>query len=170
MSLPPHLTDLGITEDHLTQCKLELEAEAEQLVDAGLDVFDRPLKMTPETFAAWQDMHRAAKNQGIELQIVSGFRSIKYQCDLISGKLANGRNIDEILSVNAIPGYSEHHSGRALDLTTPNCTPLEEEFESTPAYEWLLTNAEQFQFYLSYPKDNTSGIDYEPWHWTFRSS
>ncbi len=71
----------------------------------------------------------------------------------------------EILSVSAAPGYSEHHTGRAVDLTTPGTRPLEEDFEATPAFEWLTGTAEDFGFRMSYPRNNRHGIAYEPWHW-----
>ena len=72
--------------------------------------------MTPETYKAWQEMSRAARSEGIDLKLVSAYRSIDYHCELIQSKLNDGRTIDDIFCVNAIPGHSEHHTGRALDL------------------------------------------------------
>lgn len=168
IKLPQQLSRLGITASHIEQCRLPLTEEACTLVDAGLDVFEREILMTPETFDAWQSMLRAAALDEIELQVVSAFRSVDYQCELIGKKLARGQKIDDILCVNAIPGYSEHHTGRALDLTTPDCPPLETEFEHTEAFRWLCAHAPQFGFSLSYPRDNEAGIDYEPWHWAYQ--
>ncbi|HAT28539.1 MAG TPA: hypothetical protein DCS89_16090, partial [Gammaproteobacteria bacterium] len=90
--------------------------ECTDLVDAGLDLFDRPQQMTLRTFEAWYAMKTAAKSDGLELNLVSAYRSIEYQCGLIHRKLEEGWLIDDILLINAIPGYSEHHTGRALDL------------------------------------------------------
>jgi D-alanyl-D-alanine carboxypeptidase len=73
--------------------------------------------------------------------------------------------LQEILKVNAAPGFSEHHSGRAIDIGTPGQPPAEESFEHTAAYAWLDAHAEQFGFRLSYPRGNSHGISYEPWHW-----
>ena len=117
------------------------------------------------TAAAWQRMQHAAASDGIELQVVSAWRSVDYQCGIVERKLARGQRIDQILAVSAAPGYSEHHSGRALDLTTPGFEPLEEEFENSLAFAWLCRNAAHFRFALSYPRDNPHGIAYEPWHW-----
>ena len=75
----------------------------------------------------------------------------------------------DILRVNAAPGYSEHHTGRAIDLGTIGCRALEEEFELTEAFAWLENNAAHFQFSLSYPRNNPSGVIYEPWHWCFQA-
>ncbi|HPF74253.1 MAG TPA: D-alanyl-D-alanine carboxypeptidase family protein, partial [Xanthomonadaceae bacterium] len=63
------------------------------------------------------------------------------------------------------PGFSEHHSGNALDIGTPDEPPAEESFENTAAFDWLCENAPNFGFQLSYPRNNPHGIVYEPWHW-----
>ena len=41
------------------------------------------------------------------------------------------------------------------------------EFEKLPEYQWLLINAKNFGFVLSYPKDSKDGIVFEPWHWRY---
>ncbi|HEX2861930.1 MAG TPA: D-alanyl-D-alanine carboxypeptidase family protein, partial [Lacunisphaera sp.] len=80
-------------------------------------------------------------------------------------KLARGETIDAILKVSAAPGCSEHHTGRALDLGAPNHLRLEASFSRTPEYAWLKKHARRFGFLLSYPRRNSHGINYEPWHW-----
>ena len=71
------------------------------------------------------------------LEAISGYRSHDYQLGIFERKLARGQTVDEILTVNAAPGYSEHHSGCALDIGTPDEPPAEESFEQTPAFAWL---------------------------------
>ena len=78
--------------------------------------------------------------------------------------------MQEILRVNAAPGFSEHHTGRAVDIGTQDCEVLEEVFEKTSEFKWLQENAECFGFSMSYPRDNTAGFAYEPWHWCFKST
>jgi D-alanyl-D-alanine carboxypeptidase len=163
------LNDLGITSDIERDCRMPVYEEAAELVDAGTDMFDRPQCMTPATLARWQKMVAAAAADGIELKLVSAYRSIDYQCELIRQKLDDGRTLEDILNVNAIPGHSEHHTGCALDLHSGDGEVLTEAFEQTPAFAWLSSNAARFDFYLSYPRDNPEGIDYEPWHWCCRA-
>jgi D-alanyl-D-alanine carboxypeptidase len=110
----------------------------------------------------------AANSAGVSLFLISAFRSIEYQHELIDKKLVEGQAIEDILKVNAAPGYSEHHTGRAIDVGTIGCDALVEEFEDTKAFQWLNINAQEFGFIQSYPKNNSSGIDYEPWHWCFQ--
>ena len=71
----------------------------------------------------------------------------------------------EIFNVLAHPGYSEHHTGRALDIHTPDSALLEEDFEHTDAFRWMKKNAKKYGFFMSYPRDNKYGMIYEPWHW-----
>src|SRR5260221_13503377 len=96
-------------------------------------------------------MSAAALGDGIILRIVSAFRSVDRQAEIVRAKLARGLPLDDILCVSAPPGYSEHHSGCALDLTTDGVAPLEPEFEKTAAFQWLSKNAGKFGFILSYP-------------------
>ena len=79
-----------------------------------------------------------------------------------------GQRIEDILKVNAAPGYSEHHTGRAVDIATPGSRPLTGEFETTNAFGWLESRAVEFGFSLTYRRDNPWGMAYEPWHWCFR--
>ena len=157
--------ELGISSDLLSNCRLPLQEEATGLVTAGLDVFEREQFVTPQTLACWQKMRSAAEKDGVTLLIVSAYRSVDYQCQLIRDKLSKGQSIKDIVQVSAIPGFSEHHTGRAIDITTDDCKPLEEEFDKTMAFEWLESNASNFDFVMSYPKDNPFKIIYEPWHW-----
>jgi D-alanyl-D-alanine carboxypeptidase len=159
------LNELGIPETYGTQPPLRLYAEATELLQVGPNIVGREQRLTPDAAAAWQSMQRAAAAEKVELVLVSGFRSITYQADLIRNKLKAGQLIEDILKVNVAPGYSQHHTGNAIDIATPGFKPLLEEFEESPAFAWLRDNAIQYGFSMSYPRDNAEGIDYEPWHW-----
>ena len=142
--------------------------EATDLVSIGPDIYNREQRLTPDAAQAWQAMRTAAEKDGIVLQPVSCFRSVAYQRGIIERKLAAGQAIDDILRVSAAPGFSEHHTGRTIDLTTPGSKPLEEEFEKTPAFAWLARHAGDFGFTMTFPRNNKYGVIYEPWHWTYQ--
>lgn len=163
------LAELGITPELREACRLPVQPEETDLVQAEDDMFGRQQFMTEHTYRCWSRMKAAALEDGIELKLVSAYRSIEYQCDLIRGKLESGRSIEDILKANTIPGHSEHHTGRAIDLHAGDGEPLDESFENHEAFHWLCRNANRFDFHLSYPKDNTAGISYEPWHWCCHS-
>lgn len=169
-ALIAHTYSLGVPRNYSRAHRLRLQREPARLASIGFDIHGREQWLTPSAARAFAAMRDAAQHDGIELQVVSAFRSIEYQLGILERKLARGLSIDEILRVSAAPGYSEHHSGRALDLTTPGFAPLEEEFERSPAFAWLTRDAQRFGFALSYPRGNRHGISYEPWHWFWRKT
>lgn len=156
---------LGIPPDYAERTGLPLQPEPETLVEVSPGRTERRHWLEPEAAARWARMEAAAEGDMIRLVLVSAWRSVEYQQGLIQRKLDRGQSIDDILRVNAAPGYSEHHSGRAVDLGVAGEPPLTEDFERTAAFRWLSRNAERFGFALSYPRDNAHGIVYEPWHW-----
>ena len=159
---------LGIPADYAKRHRLKPCEECVRTVAIGRDIFDREQVMEASAAQAWSEMRVAAANDGIELQLVSAYRSIDYQAGIIKRKLDAGKSIADILISSAAPGYSEHHTGRALDLTTPGYEPLEERFEESPAFEWLRKFANRFGFRMSFPRNNPHSLCYEPWHWCWQ--
>ena len=145
------------------------EVSLSNLIVAQLDHAGRPLVLTKFAGEAWMAMRSAAEKEGVSLQPFSGFRSYVYQQGLFQAKIAKGSSIDQILKSLAAPGYSEHHTGEAVDITTENCPAGEADFESTSAHAWLVTNAERFGFKESFPRGNPHNLVYEPWHWKYHS-
>src|SRR5690606_31205051 len=112
----------------------------------------------------------AARADGIQLYIVSAYRDLERQAEIIRRKQRQGLPLERILAASAPPGYSEHHTGRAVDINTPGCRALEEEFEHTEAFRWLTRRAARFGFTLSFPRGNRYGYIFEPWHWLYIES
>jgi LAS superfamily LD-carboxypeptidase LdcB len=106
----------------------------------------------------------AASKDGIDLKIISAYRSFDEQVDLknqftqVYGTGANTFSADQ--------GYSEHQLGTAIDLTIPEINGTYTGFAETDAYRWLQENAYKYGFIISYPKDNDFYV-FEPWHWRF---
>lgn len=157
--------ELGIPDDYDQDGRKPLFEEAVDLVDVGPNLVGRMQRLTPKTARKWAEMVDAAASDGVILLIVSGFRGFDYQARLIRKKINAGQVVSDILRVNAAPGFSEHHTGRAVDIATPGSRPLMEEFEDSDAFRWLVENAARFGFSMSYPRDNPFGFIYEPWHW-----
>lgn len=157
---------LGLDEaEYSARSGLDLVAEPTKLAYAGRDRFSRPLWLAEDAARAWRRLRDAALADDIVLDAISGYRSHDYQLGIFRRKLARGQTVEQILQVNAAPGFSEHHGGHALDIGTPGEPPAEESFELTPAFAWLRESAGDFGFVMSYPRDNPHGIVYEPWHW-----
>lgn len=161
------LAKLGIPADYGAVRQLPRMREPPTLVSIGLDLHGREQRLAPPAARAYARMQAAARADGVAFVVVSAFRSIAYQVALVERKLARGDDIARILAVSAAPGYSEHHAGRTVDLAETLADALEECFEATPSYAWLVANAAKFGFRLSYPRGNVHGIAYEPWHWTY---
>lgn len=117
---------------------------------------------------AWpflREMMEDAKYDGVNPEIVSGYRSfdeqteLKAKYDIIYGEgTAN--------QFSAYQGYSEHQLGTTIDITTKEMEGSLLNFEQTKLFTWLEKNAHKYGFVLSYPENNQSYI-YEPWHWRF---
>jgi len=161
-------TTLGIDSDYGARHRLRLQAVPDDLTDMGQDCFQRPQQASAATAQAWFSMQLAAAADDVTLHLVSAWRSYQQQAAIVRRKLAAGQSLYEILRVSAAPGFSEHHSGRALDLNTPDCQALETEFANTSAYAWLRDNAVDYGFIESYPQHNHHQLAWEPWHWCYR--
>ena len=159
---------LGIQESMLNARQLPQHTEASILVMAERGEDGREFMLTPAASDAWQRMKVQAQQDGINLLMVSAFRSVQRQTEIIQQKLIAGDSLAAILNVCAPPGYSEHHTGLAIDITCLDAPELEIDFEKSAAFFWLQQQAANFGFYMSYPKENAAGFQYEPWHWCFR--
>ena len=163
------LDSLQIPPERIAAKGLTLQAEAEALVLAEVGDDGREYRLTPAAAADWRAMKAAAEADGVAIRIASAFRSVERQAEIVRDKLEQGFSLDSILEVSAPPGYSEHHTGRAIDITTDDTPALEIEFEQTAAFRWLCRRAGEFGFSLSYPDGNPHGYAYEPWHWCHRA-
>ena len=161
--------ELGIPEDYGLDGSRPVFGEATDLVEVGPNLVGRMQSLEREAAARWIEMQAGAAAAGVLLLIVSGYRSIDYQARLIRKKINAGQTVSEILSVNAAPGHSEHHTGRAVDIASPGTRPLTEEFEGSAAFRWLQDNAAGYGFSMSYPRNNPAGFIYEPWHWALKA-
>lgn len=162
------LRELGIDPAAIRRRRLPRYREAQRLQPVGLGTDGRDKLLIADAARAWRAMRAAAADDGIELLLVSAFRSVAFQAALIRDKLRRGVTIDEILRVNAPPGYSEHHSGRAVDIGVAGTAALDEAFEHSAAFAWLTARAGRYGFRLSYPRGNREGYLYEPWHWCWQ--
>ncbi len=128
------------------------------------------IKLQPAAAANINKMITQANSEGVQLGVVSGFRSIADQNYLFFDvKAERGETPKTRAEVSAPPGYSEHHTGYAVDFVDESQpdTYTEESFEKTAAYQWLMKNAAFYNFEMSFPQDPTSPLSYEPWHWRY---
>jgi LAS superfamily LD-carboxypeptidase LdcB len=126
---------------------------------------DYNIYILPETRRALISMAEEAGKSGVLLIADSGFRSVSYQKRIIRSRMEDGETVEKILMFVAPPGYSEHHTGRAVDFC-----PSEARFAHTEAYRWLKQNAADFGFFETYPEISTGAIPWESSHWYYRGT
>ena len=131
---------------------------------------DGKIKMRPSAAEKFKQMQAAAQADGVTLVAVSAFRTTQAQSELFfSVKEQRVEDAVKRAKVSAPPGYSEHHTGYAIDIGDGHApaTHVEPEFADTAAFKWLQQNALKYSFELSFPPNNEQGVSYEPWHWRF---
>ena len=102
------------------------------------------------------------------INVVAGQRSYDYQQRLYQNSIAqNGE--EHTKKYVAFPGYSEHHTGLAVDLSIFYENGTTGEYDGTGPYQWINDNAFRYGFVLRYPQDkeDRTGIAYEPWHFRY---
>ena len=148
---------------HLPYDEVDVEELTAVTQDGRIQLQDK----AAERFSAMVADARAA---GISLAALSGYRTVEEQEYLFfEVKAQRNQDASKRAEVSAPPGFSEHHTGYAIDIGDANQpqTHLLESFEETPAFAWLDDNAARYSFELSFPRNNVQGIAYEPWHWRF---
>jgi len=112
-----------------------------------------------------------AKLEGVDLSIVSGYRSYQTQIDTYNYwlKMNNG-NTNLVDTFSARAGHSQHQLGTVIDFSTNEIRDkLGDEFSNTKASKWLSQNAYKYGFVISYPKgyENITGYKHESWHYRY---
>lgn len=138
----------------------------------------------------------AAKADGIELKVASGFRSFERQLMIWNNKYSGKTTIKSktgdivspedltpielihsILLYSALPGASRHHWGCDIDVYAPNLLSKDYQLQLEPweyseegplakLSTWLKQHAHQFGFYFPYAQFQ-GGVAHEPWHMSY---
>ncbi|OTP12075.1 hypothetical protein A5844_000290 [Enterococcus sp. 10A9_DIV0425] len=150
--------------------------ETNQLVslDNGY-LIDKRIKPEYEEFA------QAAQAAGFPLVMVSAYRSVASQEEVFA------QNVQQVMASQGVtqeeatnitkqtitePGYSEHHTGLAIDVVDQNwynnypTTVLDASYGNEPGAKWIAENAANYGFIVRYLKgrEDVTNITYEPWH------
>ena len=159
----------GMAKDDVTLDKIE----GQKVKRSGKTIILATQYLSSEVHSAYKKMMKAMKKEvGKRLYVGSGFRAPAYQLYLFITYLSNHNySVRETAQWNALPGFSEHGwpPRQAIDFINQEGIGEDdpEDFEKLPEYNWLKKQAGKYGFFLSYPKNNPSGISYEPWHWHY---
>ena len=167
----PGLTRLGVRPDRDARLLGHFpygEVPASQLVSVAPGQ-----QLQRDAAAALLAMQAAARADGVDLVVLSAYRSVATQQHLFFDvKSERNQNARERAQVSAPPGHSEHSTGYAVDFgdgSAPEAN-LSISFDQTAAFAWLQQHAARHHFVLSFPKGNAQGVSYEPWHWRFEGT
>lgn len=139
-------------------------AQLKQIPTEWLAVAAKPQQVQTKVWRRLEDLLEEAHDDGVEIRVLSAFRSFGEQTALKSNyKVIYGSGANQF---SADQGYSEHQLGTTVDFNMPVMTAGLDGFQNTEAYQWLQENAHRFGFVLSYPPGNTY-YQFEPWHWRF---
>lgn len=119
-----------------------------------------------EVYEEFVNMFNAAKKKDLTIIANSSFRDFEEQDDTYNYYMINyGKEYANKYA--ALPGFSEHQTGLAIDIATHGSTM--ENFKTSEEYAWLVANAHEFGFILRYPegKEYLTGYEYESWHYRF---
>lgn len=125
--------------------------------------------MRQEAASALEQLFAGAEKDGVYLAGVSAYRSASTQTTLFN-RYVQRDGEEKARTYSAVPGYSEHQTGLAIDVSDSagNCA-AEACFAGTKEAKWLAEHAPEYGFIIRYPegKQPITGFTYEPWHIRF---
>jgi LAS superfamily LD-carboxypeptidase LdcB len=128
---------------------------------------NRHIRLRREPLAALERMLSAALDDGVDIQVLSAYRSADYQRGLLMhAVVSNGPGQRTV----ARPGHSEHQLGTTVDLSDPaGRYATDPAFGDTPQGQWLAAHAAEYGFFQSYTDRNEAQTGYacEPWHFRY---
>ena len=138
---------------------------------------DRTNQAAEEAYQPMCDMLKAARKDGMILEVCSSYRSVDRQKELFEEDMRalvrRGYSYldayDEVARETMPPGYSEHSTGLAFDIVALDYQMLDAKQETTEENQWLWEHCAEYGFILRYPKgkEDITEIDYESWHYRY---
>ena len=145
---------------------LTKEYVCEDLVTMGLEFAYTGKEISNEAYSSFKRLVRDAKKEGLTIIANSTYRSYEDQEIVYHQKIDQlGQEGADLIATK--PGFSEHQTALAVDVSTPGYTTTT--FETSEEYAWLQENAHKYGFILRYPKGkkHITGIEYESWHYRY---
>lgn len=159
---------------------------SELMGKADIDLYGEGINLRKEAYDAFLEMKRAAYQDGIDIEIVSSYRSFDRQLAIFERKylqytedegMAPLEAIDKIIEYSTIPGTSRHHWGTDIDIIdaskkTEGDVLVTSKFEEGGPFAdlrvWMEEHAREYGFYLVYTNESKRrGFKYEPWHYSY---
>jgi D-alanyl-D-alanine carboxypeptidase len=130
---------------------------------------DKTLNLATSAANGYRALKAAVSKAGKgTLCLNSGYRSFNTQANTYNTDVKRyGKAVAENLAAH--PGYSEHQTGLAADVSTTALGCRITNFGKSLASTWIANNGWQYGFIIRYPNGETAttGYQYEPWHLRF---
>ncbi len=151
-------------DDLVTMKNLKLNKDGSN-ANGGVRQVDDVWKLHEDCAAALVALCDAAREEGHELYLKSGYRSYYKQAVLYENRLKRYGYDDGWVTK---PGASDHQTGLGCDVVPKKWTDrgMNEDMAHEPETQWMADNCARFGFILRYPEDkqDITEINYEPWH------
>jgi hypothetical protein len=160
------LVDAGkpyvIKDDNIVK---ELLQEGDLIIkELGPDALVRPDNggVNPKAKAAIDKLIADCKkaNPSAPTNIVSDYRGYSYQTTNFLKKINSKRDIANVQAATTVPGFSQHHTGKAFDIFSVDGSW----WDARPAIKkWVADNCEKYGLSVTYKTKGSLRIE-EPWH------
>jgi D-alanyl-D-alanine carboxypeptidase len=174
--LSPEAAGIAENQDSIVALVNKNSHLSEDYIPADLEYVDIPFSFSErvekrmlrhEAAVALAELVATAKEAGLNIYGVSGYRSYNTQVSIFNYNVGRFSGEEEANRISARPGESEHQTGLVMDVSTAAVNyALEQSFDRTPEYAFIRDNAHNYGFVVRYPngKEDITGYMYEPWH------
>ncbi|QLG44324.1 M15 family metallopeptidase [Costertonia aggregata] len=176
---------LGIVPQWAFNIQEEEYSILELMGKADIELFGKGINLRKEAHDAFLKMKRAAYSDGIDIKMISSYRSFERQMAIWERKYITYTDdgmqpldaIDKIIEYSTVPGTSRHHWGTDIDIVdgyrkVEGDVLVPEKFGAGGPYElfktWMDENSTEFGYHLVYTNEpKRKGFKYEPWHYSY---
>ncbi len=157
--------DKNFVPDDLVKMKsLKLDDEGNN-TNGGVRQVDATWQLQRECAEALVKLCDAARAEGHELYLKSGYRSYSKQATMYENRLKKYGYDDGWVTK---PGASDHQTGLGCDVVPKNWTDrgMNEDMAEEEEIQWMAEHCAEYGFIIRYPEDkeDITEINYEPWH------
>ena len=135
-------------------------------------LFGKEFQIEPETYQHFEQLRQDLKKKGIQIELDSVYRSVARQKEIVA-EFTQKYGADYVKQYVAVPGYSEHHTGLAVDICLVVDGKVIDDNDEMIAQKEIFAQIHpllaEYGFILRYPqgKERITGYSYEPWHFRY---
>ena len=152
--------------------KLPADYESKvQLIEVE-NSFGKKFQIEKTTYEHFVNLREELLAEGIQIELDSVYRSVARQCEIVDEFTAN-YGADYVKKYVAVPGFSEHHTGLAVDICLVVDGRIIDDNDEMIAQKEIFSRIHSKLadngFILRYlpGKENITGYAYEPWHFRY---